>query len=295
MSAQHRKLLLPSLLTLMLAFIGLYIVSARTNTADLPAAGPALGVAGQPELMTASAQSSASTEHSRRGRLRPQLDAALKALGDRVEKPGKERLTITGTLQRADSTQVIPFAAVYQQPGLLRFQAGQGQEFRTIIFNGRRAEKLGSSLSADEEALVEMLIYDTPEGFFNSQMDGAATSFLGSRFRADDGTTENYSGPYHDIYQVMDRVKVKGDVSQRLKLFLLNSDTQLLEFIRYQIATNGIVTDVEVRLGDWQKTQDQMVPRRLVRLENNQPVLTLTIVSVAVSPGAEDGIFTVSQ
>lgn len=227
--------------------------------------------------------------------MRPQLSAALRALGDRIEKPGKERLTLSGVLQRTGDTQATPFVAIYQQPGRLRFQDAQGLSARTITFNGQRAEKLGGSLTAEEEALVETLVYDTPEGFFSGQMEGAATRFLGPRFSADDGAAEDYGGPYYDIYQMADRVKVTGDILARPKLFLFNSDTQLLELVRYQVGAGGMITDVEVRLGDWQKTEDQMIPRRIVRLENNEPVLSLIITAVAFSPGVEDGLFSVSQ
>ena len=33
-------------------------------------------------------------------------------------------------------------------------------------------------------------------------MRGAATSFLGSNFRLDDGSTPNYTGPFYDISEV---------------------------------------------------------------------------------------------
>lgn len=289
MSSKQGKFNWAAILILTTALTGLYFVSARTRSANPSPDALAAQGAGQSEQ--AAAESRVARDLARRARVRPRLRDALKALGDRLEKPGKERLTLSGTLRRAGETQGTPFVAVYQQPGRLRFQKAQGQGPQTITFNGQHEKELGKSLTAEQEALVELLVYDTPDGFFSSQMDAAATRFLGSHFRADDGSSESYAGPYYDIYQVTDLVKVKPGTPERTKLFFLNSDTQLLEIVRYQTESNGNQTEVEVQLGDWQKTEGQMIPRRLVRLENNMPVFTLTITSAAVGPEIEDGAF----
>ncbi|HEY0377478.1 MAG TPA: hypothetical protein VGC87_11040 [Pyrinomonadaceae bacterium] len=293
MSAKQLRFSLAAILILTAALAGLYFVSARTKSGSPSAAAPAGKAPGR--NAQAAVESNSANDHARVARVLSQLGAPLRAIGDRVERPGKERLTLNGTLQRASESQGTPFVATYEQPGRLRLQYSQGLSPRVITFNGQRAGKRGGGLTAEEEALVETLVYDTQEGFLNGQMDTAPTHLLGLRFRTDDGTSESYRGSYYDIYQVTDRVKADVQNPERTKLYLLNSDTHLLEFVRYQVETDGAATQVEVRLEDWRKVQDQMFPTRLVRLENNRPVFTLTITSVALGPKAEEDIFTVGE
>jgi hypothetical protein len=293
MTGKYRKLLSSVVLIIITAFAAIVFASTRPNIDRLEAAEATPPAATQPSQSSAGGESDNQTDQTRRALLTEQFRAELTALGDRIEKPGKERLTLTGTLQRADDAQAGSFVATYQQPGLLRFEGQAGTPI--VYFNGERAEKAGGSLTAEEEATVELLVYDTPEGFFNGQMDGVAMQLLGRRFRADDGSSESYAGPYYDIYQVTDRVKVSGEVLERSKLFYFNSDTRLLEIVRYQVEANGTAIEVEVRLENWQKSQDQMLPMRLVRLENGQAVLTFTVTSAEVGARAGDLIFTAGQ
>ena len=53
------------------------------------------------------------------------------------------------------------------------------------------------------------------EGFLIAQAERVPTRFLGARFRADDGRTPAYKGPYHDLYQTL------GSTS---KTYFVNSD-----------------------------------------------------------------------
>ena len=293
MSAKQGRFNWATILFLIAAFTGLYFVSARTRTADPSHDESAVKAPGQSDR--AAAERSTTHNYARVARVLPALGRPLRAIGDRVERPGKERLTLTGTLRRTGESQGTPFVAIYEQPGRLRFEDAQGPSRRVITFDGRRAEKLGGGLTAEEEGLVEMLVYDTQEGFLNGQMDAAPTRLLALRSRTDDGTSENYRGPYYDVYQVTDRSQAGAVESERTRLYFLNSDTQLLELVRYQVETNGAPTEVEVRLEDWRKVQDQMFPMRIVRLENNRPALTFTVASAAVGPKAEDGVFGVGR
>ena len=234
---------------------------------------------------------SRSEEYVRVGRLWPQLRWHLKTLGDRIEKPGKERITITGTILRAGDAQALPVALTLEFPDRLRLTILDGLQQRVITFNGQTAASIDNPLTSSERDFIETLAYDTAEHFLAGQTKGAAMRGLGQRFRADDGTTSNYSGPYYDLYEMSDQIKAATDARQQTKDFYFNSNTLLLERVRYRVVRNGAPVEVETRLSNWQQAEGQQAPRRIVRLENNQPVMTLTITTLAISPRVDDGSF----
>ncbi len=126
-------------------------------------------------------------------------------MGDRLEKPGRERLSVTATLSRADS-QAEEVMAVWEFPDRLRLTRQKGNQTRVITFDGDEAKAAENSLDTAEQDLIETLVNGTAEHFFDTQMQGMATRLLGSRFRMDDGSSADYSGPYYDVYKVADRV-----------------------------------------------------------------------------------------
>lgn len=88
----------------------------------------------------------------------------------------------------------------------------------------------------------------------------------------------------------------RREAREQTRQYFFNSDTQLLEGVKYRVLVNGLETRVELRLENWQQVNGQRFPGQLVRLENDAPVLTLSLnlASITVSPGAEDGIFTLA-
>ena len=116
-------------------------------------------------------------EYVNRRLLTPRLAAHLNALGDRLEKSGKERLTVTGVLHVSADSQARPIAVTLEFP----------DRFRIVIQNGPLSRVITSDRveqrAADEPELIETLAYDSAEHFFSAQMQGNATRFLGARFR----------------------------------------------------------------------------------------------------------------
>ncbi len=222
--------------------------------------------------------------------LSPKLVWHLKAMGDRLEKPGRERLSLTGTLARANDSQAEEVTAVSEFPARLRLTRQKGNQTRVIAFDGNEV-KAANSLDTAEQDLIETLVYGTAEHFFDTQMQGMAMRFLGSRFRLDDGSSADYSGPYYDVYKVADRVNTAADQGERIKLYYFNSETLLLERVTYEINRNGSTVKVEERLGDWTKEEGQQVARRIERFENGESVFVLTVRTARLSPRADDGVF----
>ena len=282
-----RKFLWPVLLTTALLTTVLAVASIRKRL-DSRTVKPPLVSSRQNPIV---AQTTTDQAYVRAAQVWPQLRWHLKVLGDRIEKPGKERIAITGTIKRAGDSQELPMALTLEFPDRLRLTVQEGLQQRVVTFNGQAAASVGSALTSRELEFIETLVYDTAEHFFAGQTQGTAMRCLGQRFRADDGTTPNYTGPYYDLYEVSDQIKAAADARQQIKDFYFNSDTLLLERVRYQIVRNGVPVEVETRISNWQQAQGQQAPRRIVRLENGQPVLALTISALAIGPRIDDGSF----
>lgn len=224
----------------------------------------------------------------RRAQLSPRLAMNLNALGNRLEKPGQERLALMGTWRVAGTAQPREFAATLEFPDKLRLTVG-GPQNRVITFDGQQT-KAWQTLTTDELDLIETLAYDSSEHFFAAQMQGNAMRFLGARFRTDDGSTPNYDGPYFDIYKIADQINASGE-ERAAKLYYFNSDTLLLERVTYVINRGGSEISVETKLSDWRLLDGQQVARRIERLENGKSMFFLTIRSAGLGRRADDGIF----
>jgi len=227
------------------------------------------------------------TGHVRRGLLWPQLRPMSKALGDRLETPGKERLVLIGALRRASKkNENRPTRLILEFPDRLRLEEQDG----VTVYNNDFASSKGV-LKRNERDEVESLLFDFVDHFFASQMQGAATRFLGSRFSLDDGANPNYTGPFYELYQVTDRIAVENEVREQQKFYFFNSDTLLLERVRYQIERDGEPVEVEVLIDGWRKVDGQQIPGVITRTEGGAPVLSLSITSAAVGGRQNDGIF----
>jgi hypothetical protein len=229
-----------------------------------------------------------SADYVRAGQLRWLTADALRRLGDRLERAGKERMTMTGTLTVAGQPAPIPFRMFWELPGRLRLESQISTGTKIVLFDGAR---LSGTVTRQDEDFVEGLFYDSAEHFFVGQMQGLATRFLGSRFRPYDAQGSSYAGPYYDIYEVSDSVAIGA--RKQPKLYYFNSNTLLLERVRYQHNRDQSRTNVEIQIANWQTLQGQSAPAQIVRFENGQPVLIVTIASVLISAKQNDGLFVV--
>jgi hypothetical protein len=226
-----------------------------------------------------------------RAALTPQLRETLSALGNRLEVPGNERLVLQGTISRPALSETLPVRLIMEFPDQLRLEEQVGDQMRVIGFGGQGIWKTGAVLRPENQAEVETLLYDSAEHFFAGQGQGFAIRPLGSGFRLDDGRAANYTGPFYDLYQVDDQLATEKPAVIRPKLYYFNSVTRLLERVRYRIARNGAPVNVETLIGGWQKVGSQQVPSKISRLENNTPVMILTVTAASLTPHVSDGVF----
>jgi hypothetical protein len=161
-----------------------------------------------------------------------------------------------------------------------------GGQRRVSVYNRRAAEHSNRPRREAEE--IEMLVFDTAERFFTAHAEGAAMRHLGDRFRLDEDSADNHS---YNLYEVTDDVGTGARSRRQTKIYALNSDTLLLERVRYETESDGQTMRVEVRLENWQRVQGQMVPLRVERRENDVLVFSLDIASVTIGPRQDDGSF----
>src|SRR6185295_18331647 len=114
MTRNRRRIFWPALLIALLGLTAVTFVASgrlRGPGTTTPQTNSGQNASGRNNLKRAA--------YVRPGNLSPKLIWHLKAMGDRLEKPGRERLSVTGTLSRADS-KAEEVTAVWEFPDRLR-------------------------------------------------------------------------------------------------------------------------------------------------------------------------------
>ena len=117
----------------------------------------------------------------------------LVAHGDRLQMPGNERLTLSGTL--TDAAGVHTATVTAEIPGKVLVQIS-GAASKTLRFDGNLPSTDGAALAGGDQDLLESFQADVAENFFFSFGRSASVRFLGGRYRTDGGTSKNYTGPW---------------------------------------------------------------------------------------------------
>ena len=197
---------------------------------------------------------------------------------------------MTGTLSRASESVRTPFVLTRESPGHLRLEEQNGDNRRVIVFDVNNKERI--THESREANDIETLSFDTAEYFFTALARGAALRHLGDGFILD---KESAVGQSYNLYEITTQVDAGGDSREQTKIYGLNSDTKLLEVVKYETERDGALLKVEVWLSRWQGEQGQMSPRHIERKENGRVVLSLDINTVTVGPRLNDGAFTATR
>jgi hypothetical protein len=119
----------------------------------------------QDPIAAQAAPAQANNDYVRRSKLASRLRAALDVLGDRLEKPGKERLIIEGTITRSNSPEAAPFRLFLELPGRMRLEE-KGARSRVIGFDGKDGWAGDDLLNDDDQKIIETLVFDSTDYFF---------------------------------------------------------------------------------------------------------------------------------
>lgn len=242
----------------------------------------------QTYLLAQGQAGSARSQYVQQASLWPELRDSISKLGQHLQRPGKERIVLNGSLYRAWSSQNVNVRILWELPGKIRVEELAGGSPEVSVSNGSFFQKSGGrALTSRDNDMLETLVYDSAERFFISQAEGMSILSHGARFRDLDAPAT----VFYDIYEVVDQVKRSQGSRLQRKLYYINSDTRFLEKVFYTIRRGGSPINVEVKLTDWQNVNGESVPGKIERYEDNQLVLSLVINGSGTGPSQSDGMF----
>ena len=115
----------------------------------------------------------------------------LEIMGDRLQVVGKERLDLVAVLTRAGENPVA-VRILWEFPGKVRIEKrleGEGEDEEgkkdLLVYDGENVGKGSGTAGKDDQDLIEMLVYDSVEGFFIGQLEGFATRLSGEPLSPD--------------------------------------------------------------------------------------------------------------
>ncbi len=202
------------------------------------------------------------------------------AVGQRLQKPGKERITATGSLTYGSSShQALPVEIVWQYPLTIRLN----QSGYVLTF-----DEIGSRRQIPEvrqlAETVQILLEDSVEGFIAIRKSIGTSRHLGSGYRLTgaapaDSCIDIVQATYPDVFRGGQAIS---------KTYWFDSRTKLLGLVAYSSSSGA---PVSVVIDDWREVQGEKLPFLIERWENNELTMRLTLNSATVSAGMDDGSF----
>jgi hypothetical protein len=206
-----------------------------------------------------------------------ELGIALKRMGGRLMSATSAATSLAGALTDGDGTR--PVQITIQAPGDLRFH--ENDTSRTLAFDGKTWQTQNPKGGKDDERIEESLLAHFPDAFFLQLANGGSLRRIGSRFRTDNGKTPNYTGPYWSVYEYSPATLANvpaGKALQQSYLIALDESTWLISEVRVLVTSPGTALQVtQTKFNNWFQQAGQWYPGQIIRVENGQQVLSLTI------------------
>src|SRR5262245_42876327 len=149
----------------LLVIAGVFFAFARSETKPVQYK--------QTEFKPTAIQRAKARNQVRPGAVWPQLQWNLKALG---ETAGREQVTVSGTVLQAGDTQSSTFVLAMEASHRLTFTKS-GLQPRITNFDS--TDNSRAQLDDTDKRLVETILFDSAEGFFFAQANGAPIRSLG--------------------------------------------------------------------------------------------------------------------
>jgi hypothetical protein len=197
------------------------------------------------------------------------------ALGNRLQKEGNERITISAIL--SDSSGSNSAKVVMEKGGKLRIDKGSD----SLRFD---AKDMSRSPSANEEELLESLVDDLPETLIETAAAGNGIRFVGQRF-------DNKQGELCDLYDSMIPGKANKKNPRQTRRYCFDSTTKLLSWVQYSSDKKSNSPIIETKFRDWITVNGQAVPATVIRSKGGSPVFKLEAKEVQVSRAEADDLF----
>lgn len=207
------------------------------------------------------------------------------ALGDRVQRPGKERLVTLGSLNRKGAVSTLQI--VREMPGFLRVDETGGRN--KSLISDLTPLSGSSAVDDDDEDLAETLDNDTAETFLAKFAAGATVRRLGDRFKV---KGESGFGAEVDIYEVVAPVAFKRDKTSVTKRYMFDSNSGLLRRVLYAAKQSGRMVVVQTVLSNYSVQGGYSLPGRIDRLIDGIASLSFTLANASVTGAVADNSFT---
>ncbi len=211
-------------------------------------------------------------------------------LGDRLRVPGKERSISTGTLTDSRGASVAVLS--WELPGRLRLDR-PGSASRVIQASAPTlaATTAQSTLTEEEENLVDSLLQDRQETFLFNAGEGQLVRLVAQNVRASRDPSPNYNGPLYNVYDQVARVDSRTNSPERLKRFFIDARTGLLYRVVYYVTRGGKSVQAETIFTQWTVAHGQMSPTLVERRHNGVSIFTYRITSTSFAAFALDSLF----
>jgi hypothetical protein len=205
-------------------------------------------------------------------RMGASMGERLRFMGKRLQSTGNSRVSFTGTLQDAQGAR--PIEIVVQNPGWSRVAVG-GAGGYVLTFNGMRIAG-GGAEAAERARVMETVIGDLPESVFQQVAAGEVWRHIGNGHRMP-GPPER--AEYVDVFQPRGAASRAVAGGTGTKVLAFDSSTSLLRFVAYPREGDiRVITYFE----DWRKTESEMFPGLIRRLENQKEVFRITLQGLAL-------------
>jgi hypothetical protein len=169
-----------------------------------------------------------------------------------------------------------------------------GGKLRVLLFDGANLKNTKGGIGADEQRLIDSLIVALPENvFWQAANQAVAIRFLGGRFRATDSVTNDYSGPYSDLYALYPPAEPAQALfmARQQHVIAVDSGTLLLSGLSHAASAEGSSSDVETQLSAWTEQSGQWFPGTITRFEGGQQTLQFSVMSFQVNAASGIGAF----
>ncbi len=232
-------------------------------------------------LMAQSGPSNRTPGPVEEARLTSSLRKYIRAAGDRLLKPGKERVHSIGSIETGSGANAN-FEWFKEYPGKLKIN-GLGKD---LVFD---LQKVNSNQLDDlDEDLLEGLSSDTDDAFFGEWIKGNRGRLLGAGFAVQGATG---FGSSVDIYEMAMPVAARKVSGVSVKHFMFDSQTGYLHKVAYSKYNNGVKTSVVTELRDYILADGVPVARRIYRGANGQRRYQIQVSQVALVAKANDNLF----
>jgi hypothetical protein len=203
------------------------------------------------------------------------------APGQRLQKAGKERIAVEGTVTyfSEDPPQTESVRITWQFPLKIRLD----QNGSRLAFDGDNPMQ---AMPAARKAVdtIRTLLEDSVEGFFALQKKRLSRRYLGSGFKLEGAKN---SDPGMDVVLMTFPDNFRGK-APTLKSYWFDSSTKLLGVVAYTSSSGAVL---HIVIDDWREVAGEKFPFRIERWEDNKLTMRLILESAAFTAGANDGTF----